>query len=110
MTITEWVAECHGLAVEKGWYDDGGRNVGEALMLVVTEIAEAMEEIRKGGPRNQVHEGEGGKPEGFPIELADAVIRIMDLCGAMRIDLENAIDKKHTFNKSRPYRHGSKRA
>lgn len=46
------------------------------------------------------------KPEGFVVELADAVIRVLDLAGALGVDLESAMLAKHDYNKSRPYRHG----
>jgi hypothetical protein len=38
------------------------------------------------------------------------VIRILDLCGALGIDLEEAMRMKHEYNKTRPYRHGGKKA
>ena len=47
MTLNELRDECHAIARSKGWYDgDGDRNIGEQLMLVVTEVAEAMEDLR----------------------------------------------------------------
>ena len=49
-----------------------------------------------------------GKPEGIPAELADVVIRIMDMCEHYGIDLASAILEKHEFNKTRAYRHGGK--
>lgn len=49
------------------------------------------------------------KPEGFIVELADAVIRIADLAGALGLDLEAAIRVKHVYNATRPQRHGGKR-
>ena len=51
---------------------------------------------------------EGGKPEGVPSELADVVIRIMDMCEHYEIDLGAVIMEKHDFNKKRPYKHGKK--
>lgn len=51
-----------------------------------------------------------GKPEGFVVELADVVIRIADLCGALGLDLAEAIEIKHAYNATRAYRHGGKRA
>lgn len=48
------------------------------------------------------------KPEGVAVELADAVIRIADLCGHMGIDLEAAIDLKMAYNETRPFKHGKK--
>lgn len=53
-----------------------------------------------------------GKPEGFWVEIADAVIRIADLagsCGAAA-ELVEAVQVKHHYNASRPHRHGGKRA
>lgn len=49
------------------------------------------------------------KPVGVPSELADAVIRIADLCGLYGIDLEKAVKEKLSFNRTRPFRHGGKR-
>ena len=51
-----------------------------------------------------------GKPEGFVVELADAVIRIADLCGALGLDLSVAVEAKHAYNVQRPFRHGGKLA
>lgn len=46
--------------------------------------------------------------ESIPAELADVVIRLMDMCDHYGIDLAAAVVEKHEFNKSRPYRHGGK--
>lgn len=116
MTITELVEQSYALAKEKGWHDLP-RSPLEALCLIHSEISEACEEARLDGSLNEIHfEGtysskyihEIQKPFGFAIELADAVIRIADLCGELGIDLEEAIRVKHEYNKTRPYRHGKK--
>jgi len=49
------------------------------------------------------------KPEGVPSELADAVIRIADLCGYYGINLEKAIEEKMSYNEKREYKHGGKK-
>lgn len=49
------------------------------------------------------------KPEGIPSELADIVIRVMDICGMYGIDLEKAILEKMEYNRTRPMRHGGKK-
>ena len=112
MTIDELVQKSYEAAREKGFHDEPP-NVGEKLMLVVSELAEALEEARSpmglmrlnltytGTDDQGVH-----KPEGFPIELADAVIRIADLCGALNIGLQDAINTKMAYNQTRPRKHG----
>ena len=84
---------CHSIAVEKGFWDKE-RNIGEALMLIVTELAEAMEAHRIKDEQN------------FKEELADSFIRLLDLCGGLKIDIEEEIYQKSIKNKNRPYKHG----
>jgi len=74
-------------------------------MLIVTEIAEATEEVRNGRP-SWYHEN--GKPEGECIELADALIRILEHAAWNGWDMEAAVRAKMTYNKGRGYRHGGK--
>lgn len=50
------------------------------------------------------------KPEGIPTELADIIIRVLDICGANNIDIQGALDEKMEYNMTRPYRHGGKRS
>jgi NTP pyrophosphatase (non-canonical NTP hydrolase) len=71
-------------------------------------VSEVLESYRDGVMETVI--SESGKPEGVPSELADVVIRGLDLCGHLGIDLESAIELKHRYNQSRPFRHGNKRA
>lgn len=103
------IDEIHDTAVRHGWWE-GERNMGEILTNVHSEITEAWEEYRDGRPLDEVRYAEDGKPEGFPIELADAVIRIMDICARYQIDLYGMIRTKMDYNHKRPYRHGGKLA
>jgi NTP pyrophosphatase (non-canonical NTP hydrolase) len=93
LSIQEMCDLCHSIAKSKGFWDEK-RNIGEALMLVVTELAEGMEAHRKQDDEN------------FREELADTFIRLFDLCGGLGIDVESEIMKKCEKNKTRPYKHG----
>lgn len=111
LTIAELVAQSHGLAKEKGWWPDEPFNIPEKLALIHSEISEALEDYRTADPEclSEVFMYDK-KPVGFAVELADAVIRIADLCGKMGIDLEKVIQTKHAYNMGRPFRHGGKKA
>ena len=116
-SINDWVEACHTLATSKGWWDDTISDsiltpdeLLSKLMLVVTEISEAAEEVRIPGFDPCKALVVDNKPEGFPVELADAVIRIFDICGRLGIDLDAAIETKHRYNETRAIRHGGKLA
>ena len=66
------------------------------LMLVVTELSEAAEAVRKHDLEN------------FAEEIADTFIRLFDICGAMRLNIKDEIYKKMCKNTKRPQRHGKK--
>lgn len=107
MTITELVNAAHANAVEKGWWETE-RPIPECLALIHSEVSEALEALRENEDPSfkWVNIRKAGKPEGFVVELADAVIRVADLCGRHGLDLEGAIKSKMEFNASRPQRHG----
>jgi NTP pyrophosphatase (non-canonical NTP hydrolase) len=94
--------DCHAASVAGGWYTNPvtgerlQRNVGEMLMLIVSEVAEAMEGYRKGLADDHL-------PDRLMIEveLADAVIRIGDLAGYLGLDLGGAIAAKMAYNQTR---------
>lgn len=69
------------------------RNVGELLMLIVSEIAEGMEGHRK----NLMDDKLPNRPM-LEVELADAMIRIMDIAGGLKLDLAGAWRDKMEFN------------
>lgn len=66
----------------------------QRLMLMVSELGEAVEALRH------------GNYDGYQEELADTVIRILDECGGSNIDLESGIVCKMVLNESRPPKHG----
>lgn len=72
------------------------RNKGELLMLIVSEISEAMEGERKG--LMDTHLPTRLMAE---VELADALIRIFDYAGAYSYDLDGAVREKRAYNARR---------
>lgn len=102
------------------------RNVGELLMLVTSELGEAMEAHRKGSfadwklykkqydfeikhfPDAEKQCFESFIKDTFEDEIADAVIRLLDLAHGLGIDLEKHINAKVKYNMDRPYLHGKK--
>lgn len=108
MNLNELAEECHKTALEKGWWDKANP-FGQQMMNIIGEVSEAWEEYRNGYDPDFIY-NEDGKPEGIPIEFADAIIRLLDTCAYYDIDIEQAIKLKMAYNKTRPYRHGGKKA
>ncbi len=98
---------------EKGFHT-GWDNMDQKLMLVVGELSEAHEDLRKGRLSKYYEEtASGRKPCGFASELADAIIRLLDIMGSVEIDgqpidVELTLLEKHGYNLGRPYMHGKK--
>jgi NTP pyrophosphatase (non-canonical NTP hydrolase) len=105
--LTQLIQTIHKNSIDHGWYDKE-RSFGDITALIHSEVTEAFEEYRNGHDPQEIYFSEGGKPEGVGIELADAIIRILDYCGAAGIDIDECIRIKHEYNVSRPYRHGGK--
>ena len=100
------------IAEEHGWHGDGD-NIPVKLVMIHSEVSEALEEYRNTPPECEVsdlyYNAISYKPEGFGVELADIVIRVLDLAEMMGMDLTEIILTKMKYNESRPYRHGGKR-
>jgi NTP pyrophosphatase (non-canonical NTP hydrolase) len=117
-TVPEIVEAAHANSMAKGFWDDQKRAVNstrldqglvqrtipEKLALIHSEVSEALEDYRDGAMVTTVDEK--GKPVGFPSELADIVIRVCDLAGALEIDLDAEIARKMRHNAGRPRKHG----
>lgn len=103
--LTWAVKVCHGLAARSGWWTSRltGKpleyqqvNIGEKLMLIVSEVAEGME-----GHRKDLMDDKLPHRKMLEVELADALIRIFDLAGFLQYDLAGAVIEKLAFNQQR---------
>jgi len=93
-------AEAHG-------FHETNPDWGNRLLLIVSEIKEAQDELRNGRFPGERYYSQDGKPEGVPSELADVIIRTLDLMVEMGIDnIEDVVSEKIIYNQSRPYKHG----
>ena len=112
--LNELVALCHGASFSSGWWKDvksgtdllaevrlntrfGKALVAEKLCLTHSEVSEGMEGYRK----DRMDDKLPHRPM-LEVELADAIIRICDLAGALSMDLGGAIVEKMAFNAVRP--------
>lgn len=119
-TVNTTAAAINGLSAEigewsesKGFREDwAGALIAESsaqqsnvistkLMLTVSELSEALETLRDNGA-DGVLKGEGN----FGEELADAVIRILDLAHMIGSPIGDEIMRKVESNNNRPYKHG----
>lgn len=104
--------ECHNAAHSAGWWTQetgadlreecksrsrfGVALTAEKIALIHSEISEALEGLRKDKQDDHLPHRKS-----IEVELADAVIRIGDLCGALGLDLGGAIAEKMAYNAKR---------
>lgn len=93
----------HQNAITKGWWESK-KDPKVELLLLHAEISEAAEALRCGNPPDK------HIPEftGLEAELADVVIRIMDLSEGLGLRVAEAVKAKAEYNRGRPHRHGGK--
>lgn len=116
--INKLVEAAHSNAVSKGFHENK-KNLGEMLCLIHSEVSEALEADRSGsyfkGSIAEVNSCEEDKfkasfllnvKDTFEDELADILIRVFDLAGHLKIDLEGHISAKMRYNASREHKHG----
>lgn len=119
--INELSKEIHQNARNKGFFDSE-KNIGEMLCLIHSEVSEALEADRKNryttGSIETINsfvidemfvtDFKIGVKDTFEDELADIMIRVMDLAAFKGINLEQHILAKMRFNSMREHKHGKK--
>lgn len=109
-TVKDLQQQARRINIDNGWGAPDHKFGGHVnhdiirLALVGTEVAEAIEVLRKGGGPSEHIEGCAA----FEEELADIVIRVMDIAEDRSIDLGDVIQRKLEYNRQRGYRHGGK--
>jgi NTP pyrophosphatase (non-canonical NTP hydrolase) len=104
VAVNSLFSDIHAANVKAGWWTNPHtgesiletRNVGEILMLIVSEVAEAMEGHRKG-----LQDDKLPHRSMLEVELADVIIRIGDLACAKGLDVGGAIKEKLAYNANR---------
>lgn len=102
LILGEIVRECHNRNLKAGWYTDLKtnkrikRNVPEMLALIHSEVSEALE-----GYRKNLMDTHLTNRKMIEVELADAIIRIADLAGYLKLDLGGAYVDKLKYNATR---------
>lgn len=124
MNIQKISKQINDNAKSKGFWENN-YNLSEKLMLIVSEIAEAQEADREDHFADLDNERisllvdsptdadfqemfEETVKNTFEDEMADAVIRILDLCYQRGVDLESHIRLKMKYNSLRPHKHSKK--
>lgn len=103
--INEFAREVHENSVAHGWWDEP-RAFGEIIALCHSELSESLEAYRNGEDMVWINDG---KPDGIGVEMCDCIIRILDYLAYKGFDIDQALEMKHLYNTTRPYKHGGKR-
>ena len=85
----------HAQALAAGWHAKP-REVGTLIALCHSELSEALE-----GARKNLMDDHLSHRKMVEVELADTIIRILDLAGREGLDVPGALAEKHDYNFSR---------
>ena len=93
--LTNIQNKLHGQARIMGWHNKE-REVGTLIALCHSELSEALE-----GARKDLMDDHLKERKMLEVELADCIIRILDMAGLYDLDVAGAIADKHLYNANR---------
>ena len=122
MNLTEMSLRIHAGNVDRGFYEHPA-TFPDRCMLIVSEIAEAVEAHREGRTTQHGDVDQACRMSAMEMapfvgffkdkvkdtvedEIADAIIRLLDLSGYLNIDIDAHVTAKLAYNSTRPIRHG----
>lgn len=106
MTLAELQRYVFETMDAKGFHSDRTNTRDDTIVrlaLVHTEVSEATQEVK----RHWTGQGDPELRHVVGLELADTLIRLLDLCGCLGLDANALVLEKMENNKSRPYRYGT---
>ncbi len=100
--------KAHETSAEKGFWDQrGDADVAVKIALIGCEASELLEAFRL--PDRTAHCGKSGCDlDVVEEELADVLIRTLDLCHFLGVDPEAVVLEKMAYNATRPAKHGKR--
>lgn len=96
INLNDLAKDNHQNNIEKGWYEPEP-SIPELLCMIHSEVSEVVDAYRN------------GRDDEIGEELADIILRTLDLSAYLNIDIHSAVLNKLVYNKTRPYRHGGKK-
>ena len=116
LTLNQLARLVHTGAVDHGAWDDVAcrpdeKDLALRLALVHSEVGQALGALLAGEPDRTEENGRivskldptaipyvaSGRPEGFLAELADVILRVLDVCGACGFDIDGMVALKATY-------------
>lgn len=103
--------QTHANSIRRGFCDGQRPEPAQAMAfvaLIMTELAEIVEELRLENPQVEFSYSPIGKPEGIENELVDVILRTLDLGRMYGLNLEAALKMKADYNDKRPMGYGGR--